>query len=196
MNDLVALIISTCFAAGLNTSATVATVGLAGRTGMVALPGSLEPLTSWWVIGAALAAFLIEFIADKIPVFDLVWNALQTFIRVPAGAVLAYAAASDLTMGDQLLAAALGGLVAFGAHAGKAAAHVTVNASPEPFSNMVLSLGEDALAIVLAWFATRHPFITAGIVIVLLACIVLTVRWVARALQSLVTVVNPRPTRP
>ena len=182
---LVALVIATSFAAGLNVYGTVATLGLLARGGVVVLPGSLGLLSNWWVIGAAAALFIIEFVADKIPAFDLVWNALQTFVRVPVGALLAFGATSTLPPAWQLGAAALGALIAFAAHGGKTAVRAAVTASPEPFSNAALSLGEDAFAIFLTWFATRHPFIAATIVMVCLIVIAVVVRWIVRALRAL-----------
>ena len=182
---LLALVIATSFAAGLNVYATVATLGLLARAGFVTLPPTLGLLDSWWVIGASGALFAIEFVADKVPAFDLIWNALQTFVRVPVGALLAYGASAQLGPGWQLVAAALGGAIAFVAHGGKTAVRAAVTASPEPFSNAALSLGEDAFAIFLTWFATRHPFIAAGIVLVCLAVTIVLVRWIIRALGAL-----------
>ncbi len=183
--QLAALIVATSFAAGLNVYATVATLGLLSRANLLVLPAALDPLASWWVIGVCIALFALEFIADKIPAFDLIWNALQTFVRVPVGALLAYGAASQLPPGWQLVAAGAGGLIAFAAHGGKTAVRAAVTASPEPFSNALLSFGEDAFAIFLTWFATRHPFIAAAIVVVCLVVIVLLVRWIVRALRAL-----------
>jgi hypothetical protein len=183
--QLVALIVATSFAAGLNVYGTVATLGLLSRAGAIALPPSLNLLDNWWMIGACILLFAIEFVADKVPVFDLVWNALQTFVRVPAGALLAYAAASPLGPGWQLLATGLGAAIAFAAHGGKTAARVAVTTSPEPFSNAVLSFLEDGFAIFLTWLATRHPFIAATIVVVCLVVIVLFIRLVIRALRVL-----------
>jgi len=184
--ELVALVVATSFAAGLNVSATVATIGLCARAGVLELPPLLDPMASWWVIGAALVLFVLEFMADKTPFLDLIWNALQTFIRVPAGALLAYGATAQLSPGQQLLAAALGAVVALAAHAGKAAMHATVTASPEPFSTVAVSLAEDALAIFLTWFATQHPFLAAAIAVTFLVVIVLLIRVVWRALVKLV----------
>ena len=183
--EIVALVVATSFAAGLNVYATIATLGLLDRFGVVSLPPELHLLASWWVIGGAAVLFLVEFVADKVPVFDLVWNTLHTFIRVPAGALLAYAAATPLSPGWQLAAAALGASVALAAHGAKMAARAAVTPSPEPVSNTVLSLAEDALAIFLTWFATSHPFIAAGIVAVMLVAIVVLARWVFLALRAL-----------
>jgi hypothetical protein len=183
--QLVAIVIATSFAAGLNVYATGLTLGLLAHAGLVTLPAPLVLLDNWWVIGGLSGLFLVEFVADKIPAFDLVWNALQTIVRVPAGALLAYAATAPLTPGQQLLAAALGGTLALAAHAGKTAARAAVTASPEPFSNTALSLAEDAAAIGLTWFATSHPYIAAALVVAALVAIVLLIRFVVRAFRRL-----------
>jgi hypothetical protein len=193
--ELVALVVATSFAAGLSVPATVATIGLLARAGAVELPPALDPVASWWVIGAAAALFVVEFIADKTPVIDLIWNALQTFIRVPAGALIAYAATTQLSPGQQLLAALLGGVVALAAHSAKAAVHATVNASPEPFSNAAVGAVEDAFAIFLTWFATQYPFIAAAIAIGFLVAIVILIRVVWRALRGLFRRFNPQSGR-
>ena len=179
--EIVAAVVATSFAAGLNLYATVATLGLLGHSGLLALPPGLEGLTSWWVIGASGALFAVEFFADKIPAFDLIWNALHTFIRVPVAAFLAYRATTTLSPWEQLAVTAAGAAIAFAAHGGKTAARTAVTASPEPFSNAALSLGEDGLAIFLTWFATRHPYSAAAIVSVFLLIIGLLARWVLRS---------------
>ncbi len=184
-DQIVATVVATSFAAGLNVYATVATLGLLARAGVLALPPALGILASWWVIGVSVALFAVEFFADKIPAFDLVWNSLHTFIRVPVAALLAYRATAALSPWEQLLATAAGGLIALAAHGGKTAARAAVTASPEPFSNTALSLGEDGLAIFLTWLGTQHPYWAAGIVAFLVVIIVLLARWVLRALRAL-----------
>ena len=183
--ELVAMLVATSFAAGLNVYATVATLGLLARFDLLPLPDSLHLLESWWIVAASIALFVIEFFADKVPAFDLIWNALHTFVRVPVAALLAYAATSHLSPGKQLLATALGGLIALAAHGGKTAVRAAVTPSPEPISNIGLSFGEDALAIFLTWFATQHPYSAAALVIALLVIIVILMRWVLRALRAL-----------
>ena len=183
-DQTVAMLAGTSFAAGLNVYATVATLGLLSRAGVIALPGSLDVLQSWWIIGVALAMFGLEFFADKIPAFDLIWNALHTFIRIPVAALLAWVATSHLSPGMQLASAALGGLIAFAAHGGKTALRAAVTPSPEPFSNMALSFSEDAGAIGLSWIAAQHPYIAAGIVVVLLVLVGVLMRWVIRGLRG------------
>ena len=182
-DEVVALIVAVSFAAGLNVYATVATLGLLARAGVLVLPGSLDILANWWVIGASALLFIIEFFADKIPGFDLLWNAAQTVVRVPASAVMAFAATTELGLGWQVAASAAGGLIAFAAHGGKIAARAAVTPSPEPVSNVVLSLGEDAVAVFLTWFATQHPYIAAAIVVVLLAIIALAIRWIVGVIR-------------
>lgn len=183
--ELPALLLATSFAAGLNVYATVATLGLLSRAQVVVLPPALHPVASWYVIGACLAMFLVEFFADKIPAFDLVWNALHTFVRIPIAALLAWGATAQLSPGMQVLAAVLGGGIALAAHSGKMAARLAVTPSPEPLSNIGLSLGEDALSVFLTWFATQHPYIAAALVIVALLLVVFMIRFVIRAMRSL-----------
>ena len=184
-SELAALLVAISFAAGLNVYATLATLGLLSRAGLLLLPTTLHLLSNWWIIAASGTMFVIEFFADKVPAFDLIWNALHTFVRVPLAGLLAYAATSQLSPGKQLLATALGGAIALAAHGGKTAMRAAVTPSPEPFSNITLSLGEDALAISLIWLATRHPYWSAAIAGVFLVTIVVLVRWVIRALRAL-----------
>ena len=183
--ELVGLIVAVSFAAGLNVYATVATLGLLAHAGLLDLPAGLHLITSWWVIAAAGVLFAVEFFADKIPAFDLLWNALHTFIRIPVAALIAFGATSQLSPGKQLLATLAGGAIALAAHGGKTAARVAVTPSPEPLSNFALSAGEDTLAVFLTWFATQHPLAAGGIVAVFLVAIVVVARWVIRAMKNL-----------
>jgi len=184
-NQIAAALVAISFAAGLNVYATLATLGLLAHAGVLPLPPALHLVTNWWVIGASLALFLVEFFADKVPAFDLVWNALHTFIRVPVAALLAYGATSQLSPEKQLIATLLGGAIALAAHSGKTAVRAAVTPSPEPLSNIGLSLGEDALAIFLTWFATQHPYLAASLAVCFLAVIVILLRWVVKALKAL-----------
>ena len=180
-----AILAAVCFAAGLNVYATVASLGLLARAGAIVLPAPLHALESWWIIGASAVLFLVEFFGDKIPAFDLIWNALHTFVRVPVAALIAYLATAQLSPGEQALSALAGGVIALAAHGGKTAARIAVTTSPEPLSNIGLSLGEDVLAIFLVWFATKHPYAAAAIVLVGLVIVVVTIRFVWRALRLL-----------
>jgi hypothetical protein len=184
-DQTVAMLAGTSFAAGLNVYATVATLGLLSRAGVITLPPAIDTLQSWWIIGASLALFAVEFFADKIPAFDLLWNAGQTFVRIPVAALVAYAATSHLSPGMQVLSAALGGLIAFAAHGGKTALRAVVTPSPEPVSNIALSFAEDVGAVALSWVAVQHPYIAAAVVVVLLVIVVMVMRWVIRALRAL-----------
>jgi hypothetical protein len=183
--ELFALLAAIAFAAGLNVYATVAALGLLARFGHVPLPPALQILETWPVITASTILFAIEFFADKIPAFDLIWSALHTFVRVPAAALLAYGATRQLTPAHQFLAAALGAAIAFAAHGGKTAVRAAVTPSPEPVSNITLSLAEDALALGLTWLATRHPYTAAAIVLILVILIVMMARIVIKALRAL-----------
>ncbi len=193
--QLVAFLIAVCFAAGLNVSGTVAVLGLMARSNLIALPGDLGLLANGWVIGIACALFVVEVIADKVPLLDLVWNVLQTFFRVPAGAVLAYAATPSLNPGWQLAATALGGGLALVAHTGKSALRTAVTPSPEPASNIVLSLAEDGFALFIVWVATQYPLVAAAIVLVTIVVVALVIRWLLRGLKALVSSPGPRPRR-
>jgi hypothetical protein len=185
--ELFALLAAIGFAAGLNLYATVAALGLLARFGHLPLPPGLQLLESWPIIAASAVLFAIEFFADKIPAFDLIWNTLHTFIRIPVAGLLAYRATAQLSPEHQLLAALLGAAVALVAHGGKTAARAAVTPSPEPLSNMALSVGEDVLAIGLTWLATRHPYIAGTLVLSLVTVIVVLVRLVVRALRALFT---------
>jgi hypothetical protein len=184
-SHLLGILVAASFAAGLNVYAAVATLGLLGHFHVLALPPALSMLENWWTIGIAAALFLVEFVADKIPAFDLLWNALHTFIRVPVAALIAWGATSHLSPADQVLATLLGAAIAFAAHSGKIAARTAVTPSPEPVSNVALSLGEDVLAVGLIWFATRHPYLASGLVAIFLIILALLVRWVWRGLRNL-----------
>jgi len=184
-SELVALLVATSFAAGLNVYATVATLGLLAHAGVLPQPPALQLLSNWWVIAASGVLFATEFFADKIPAFDLIWNALHTFIRVPVAALLAYRATATLSPWEQLAATVAGGAIALAAHGGKTAVRAAVTPSPEPISNWTLSLGEDGLAVFLTWFATQHPYVAIAIVGLLLIVIIVLTRWVVRSLRAL-----------
>ncbi|MFZ0805638.1 MAG: DUF4126 domain-containing protein [Candidatus Sulfotelmatobacter sp.] len=184
-SELFALLAAIGFAAGLNLYATVAVLGLLARFGHLPLPPGLQLLAGWPVIAASTALFGVEFFADKIPAFDLVWNALHTFIRVPVAGLLAFEATRQLSPEQQLLATLLGAAVAFAAHGGKMAARTIVTPSPEPLSNISLSVAEDVLAVALTWLATRHPYIAGSVALTLVVIIIFLTRLVIRAMRAL-----------
>lgn len=186
-NRLTAFLVVICFASGLNVYATIGALGLLARVGILALPSGLGLLSNWYVIGAAVALFGIEFVGDKIPLFDLLWNALHTFVRIPVAALLTYAATMPLPEWQRLLATSVGALIALAAHGGKIAARAAVTQFPEPLSNVALSLTEDVAVVFLTWLATKHVYAAAAIVIFVLAIITLLIRVVARAMRTFFT---------
>jgi len=183
--ELAAFLVVICFAAGINVYATMLTLGILSHFQILALPPGLHVLDNWYVLGVCGILFLVEFVGDKIPVFDLLWNALHTFVRIPVAALMAYAATSQLPEWERLLATLLGSLIALAAHGGKTAARAAVTPSPEPLSNITLSLGEDAGVAFLLWFATHHPYSAAAIVGMMLLVIAIMIRVVALALANL-----------
>ena len=171
MNPLetLALALGTGFSSGLNLYATVATLGLLQRFGIIHLPQPLQVVAHPWVLGISVALYLVEFFADKVPYVDTLWDTIHTFVRPPAAAVLAYAAAGAAPPEWRWGAALLAGGVALTSHGTKASARAAVNSSPEPFSNWALSFGEDLLAVWLRWLASVHPVATIVLVAVLVA---------------------------
>jgi hypothetical protein len=151
---------------GFNLYATVLTLGLLQRLHLVQLPGDLDFVSRGWVIGVAAVLYLVEFLADKIPVVDSVWDAIHTFIRVPAGAVLAASAFAYFDPAVRAVALLAGGTLALGSHGTKASVRMAANASPEPFSNIFLSIVEDILTIGLAALAAFHPVAILAIILV------------------------------
>lgn len=184
-SELFALLVAISFSAGLNLYATVTVLGVLARFGHLPLPPGLLLLESWPVIVASAGLFGIEFFADKIPAFDLIWNALHTFIRAPVAGLLAWRATSQLSPEHQLMAALLGTVVALIAHAGKTAARAAVTPSPEPLSNMGLSVAEDVLAVGLTWLAARHPYVAGVVAGIFVLIIIFLVRLVIRAMRAL-----------
>lgn len=172
---------------GINLYATVVTLGVLERFHLVKLPGDLNVLGNWWVIGLAGGMYLVEFVADKIPAVDSVWDAVHTFIRVPAGAILAATAFADFDPAVKWAAMIVGGGIALGSHGTKAATRLAANTSPEPVSNIALSLGEDVFtfgsAIVMAFF----PVLILILVLIFLILLIWLGPRVFRALKRLMS---------
>ncbi len=183
--NITALIIASSFAAGLNIYATVLTLGLLARTHWATLPPGLDSLGHTWVLVSCAILFAIEFVADKIPAFDLIWNGIHTVVRVPIAALIAYHASAQLTPQMQILATALGAAIALAAHSSKTAVRAAVTPSPEPVSNIALSTTEDVVAIALTWIATRHPIAGATAALLLVIAAILAIRFMLRTLRSL-----------
>jgi len=171
--QIIALSMGTAWASGINLYAAVLVLGLLGASGNMALPPDLQILTSPIVLGAAGIMYLVEFCADKVPVVDTGWDTLHTFIRIPAGALLAAGAVGDINPALALAAGIAGGGIAAGTHAAKSGTRVLVNASPEPFSNWVLSIGEDVAVVAGLWTALQHPILF----ILLLVCFLMFMIW-------------------
>jgi len=165
--ETLSLVLGTGFSSGLNLYATVATLGILERFGVIHLPEKLQVLSHPLVLGVALALYAVEFLADKFPYIDSVWQAVHTFIRPPAAALLAFSVTAATSEPWRWAAALLAGGIALTSHGTKASARAAANLSPEPLSNWALSFGEDLLAVWLTWFATAHPRLAVVLVIVL-----------------------------
>ncbi|MCA1634656.1 MAG: DUF4126 domain-containing protein [Acidobacteria bacterium] len=171
---------------GINLYATVAVLGLLQRYDFVkGLPGGLDALDNWWVIGFALFLYAVEFVADKVPYMDTVWDAVHTFIRVPAGALLALAATTDLDPALQVAALLAGGGLALSTHGTKASLRATANLSPEPFTNWALSLAEDVFAVGAVVLAVMHPVVILVLIFIFLLLLVWILPKVVRALRRM-----------
>lgn len=157
LTQTIALSMGLAWASGLNLYAAIGMLGLLGTTGHIDLPPDLQPLMHPMVIGAAVFMYCVEFFADKIPGVDTGWDAIHTFLRVPAGAVLAAGALGDVSMPAQIAAALVGGSLAAATHATKAGGRVLINTSPEPVSNWTASVGEDVAVFAGLWAALNYP---------------------------------------
>jgi len=170
---------------GINLYATVMTLGLLEKLSMVKLPGSLDLLGEWWVIGLAGLLYVVEFVADKIPAVDSIWDALHTFIRVPAGAILAASAFAEFDPRIRVIALIIGGGIALGSHGTKAATRLTANTSPEPVSNFVLSIVEDVVAFGSAVIMVFYPVVIMVIVVIFVIAAIWLLPKIARALRRM-----------
>jgi uncharacterized protein DUF4126 len=185
--ETLALAMGSSWVSGINLYAGVATLGLLGRFAHLNLPGDLNVLTHWWIIGVASGLYVIEFFADKIPFLDSAWDAIHTFIRVPAGAVLAAAAFGEFDKGVQVIAFLLGGGIALSSHGTKAATRAALNTSPEPVSNVTASVAEDVVAVGSMSLAPFYPVIVIAIVIIAVAVSVILVPRIVRYLRGVIS---------
>ncbi|MBS1796936.1 MAG: DUF4126 domain-containing protein [Acidobacteria bacterium] len=160
------LALGSAWTSGINLYATVAVLGLLEKFGATKLPGGLDVLDNWWIIGVAAGLYVIEFVADKVPYFDSVWDVVHTFIRVPAGAAVAYAATNHDATTINVIATLLGGGLALSSHGTKAALRAGANLSPEPVSNWVLSIVEDIVAFAGSLLAVFAPVVIAIVLII------------------------------
>ena len=172
---------------GVNLYATIVTLGILQKFQLVKLPGGLEMLGEWWVILLAAALYLMEFVADKVPAIDTAWDAIHTFIRVPAGAILAASAFADFNPAVKLVAMIIGGGIAFSSHGVKAATRIAANTSPEPVSNVTLSLTEDIFAFGSAILMAFYPIVMLVLVVIFLILTIWLAPKIIRALRRLIT---------
>ena len=185
MATLWSTLLAVSFASGLNIYATILTLGLLGRFDIVQLPGQLDIVTSLPVLAGAATLYAIEFIADKVPYIDSIWDMIHTVIRPLGGAVLAYSVVGSVDPEWQVLAALVGGSVALTSHTAKASTRAAANLSPEPFSNWVLSFGEDVLAVGLVSLAVMYPWIALAIALVLITLAVVIIVKFSRLIRRL-----------
>ena len=170
---------------GVNLYATVAILGLAVRFDWVSLPPQYQVFANDWIIGIALALYAIEFIADKVPYIDTLWDSVHTFIRPAGGALVAIATLGEASPVMEVIIGLIGGTVAAGSHFTKASTRVAANASPEPFSNWALSFFEDAFVVGLGILALKFPVVAFVVTVAILIMIVLALRWIIRKLTRL-----------
>jgi hypothetical protein len=170
--EALSLAMGTAWTSGINLYATIAALGIAGRSEMIQLPPELQVLTHPAVIAIACIMYVIEFFADKVPYVDSGWDVLHTFIRVPAGAILAAKSLGDMNPALELAAILAGGTVALAAHGTKATLRLAINTSPEPFSNWTASVTEDIAVLGSVWMVFNHPIIMLVLVLTFLALVV------------------------
>jgi len=170
---------------GVNLYATVAILGLATRYEWVSLPPQYQVFASDWVIGLSLLLYGIEFVADKIPWIDSIWDSVHTFIRPVGGALVAIATLGEASATSEVITGLVGGTIAAGSHFTKASTRVAVNASPEPFSNWAVSFFEDAFVLGLGLLALKYPLAAFVVTVVILLAIVFALRWIFRKLRGL-----------
>jgi hypothetical protein len=168
----ISLAMGAAWASGINLYAAILVLGLLGATGNIVLPADLQILTNPMVIAAAGVMYLIEFVVDKMPGVDTGWDSFHTFIRIPAGALLAAGAVGDVNPAVALTAAILGGGLAAGAHATKSGSRVIINTSPEPFTNWVASVGEDVVVILGLWTALHYPWLFIALMVVFIVLMI------------------------
>lgn len=181
----IGLVAGTAVASGLRLYGTVAGLGFLHRIGALQLPGRLEVLAQTPVLVLATALYVVEFVADKVPIVDTVWDAVHTFIRVPAAAVLGFAVLNDVAEPWRTVAALLSGTVALSAHGLKAGARLTLNASPEPFTNWAASFSEDLLLGFLLFVVVKHPVVAIVAAVLTVVIALLFASWVVRGIRRL-----------
>lgn len=183
--QILSLALGSAWTSGINLYATVTVLGLLQHYGLARLPGGLHVLDNWLIIGVAAFLYLIEFVADKVPYVDSVWDVVHTFIRVPAGALLALSATTELHPTVQVLALLFGGGLALSTHGTKATIRAAANASPEPLSNWTLSIVEDIFALGATVLMALHPVVLLVIIVIFLLVLAWILPKVLRRLRRM-----------
>jgi hypothetical protein len=189
----VALASLLAWASGIRLYLVMFAVGLAAGLGYIELPAGLKVLQHPWVVGTAGFMLVVEFFADKVPAVDSAWDALHTFIRIPAGALLAAGATGDTLTALTVAAGLLGGTITAGTHFTKAGGRALINASPEPFSNWTASFTEDAVVLAGIWFALVYPLVFLVMLLALLALMVWLLPKLWRAVRSMLRPFSANP---
>lgn len=184
LSALIAMTLGVGWASGINLYAAVFALGLAGATGYAELPAQLDIIQSPWVIVAAGLMYLVEFFADKIPGVDSGWDAMHTFVRIPAGALLASGMLGDHGMALQLAAGLVGGSMAAGSHGTKAGTRALINTSPEPVTNWAASITEDVAVFGGIWLMLNHPWVFLGLLVVFILLTIWLLPKIWRALKA------------
>ena len=192
ISSLLALTLGVGWASGINLYATVFALGLAGTTGYVELPDQLDAIQNPWVIGAAGLMYLVEFIADKIPAVDTVWDAIHTFIRVPAGALMALGATGDHGLALEMTGGLAGAVMALNSHATKMGSRTAINTSPEPLSNSAASITEDVSVVGGLWLALNHPWLFLGLLVLFVVLSILLLRMIWSSLKAAIRKIRSR----
>lgn len=186
-----ALTMGASWASGVNLYAVLLVLGLGSATGNIILPNELVVLSNPWIISASAIMYLVEFIADKIPGFDSLWDAIHTFVRIPAGAILAAGAVGDVSTGMEIAAGILGGGAAATSHAAKSGTRMMINTSPEPVTNWTASVGEDFLVLGGLWTALNQPLIFLGLFVTFIGLAI----WLLPKLWRLINPLSQKPTQ-
>ena len=186
ISSLLALTLGAGWASGINLYAAVFALGMAGATGYVELPDQLDAIQNPWVIGAAGLMYFVEFIVDKIPGVDTVWDTIHTFIRVPAGALMAFGATGDHGLALEIVGGLAGGAMALNSHATKMGSRAAINTSPEPFSNSAASVTEDISVVGGLWLALNHPLLFLGLLVLFVVLSIFLLRMIWSSLKAVI----------
>lgn len=184
--QVIALSMGLAWASGINMYAAIAMLGILGATGHMTLPPGLELLSDPLVIMAAAFMYCVEFFADKVPGVDTAWDSIHTFLRIPAGAVLAAMALGDVSLPAQIAAGLIGGTLTAATHASKAGARVMINTSPEPMSNWGASVAEDVAVFAGLWVALNYPWLFLALLVVFIGLMIWLLPKLWRSIKTVI----------